>query len=105
MLTVNEKSPIFMTVNFTDENGAPLVPTSVDWRLDDMTNNTEIVPWTVFAGPASTMTLTILGSNNVIDNQVHVKELHVFGIRVDDGLPGEGYSELSYNVLNLIGPT
>ncbi len=103
-LAVNEKSPLFMTMVFKDELDAPLVPTTVDWRLDDKTNGTEVVPWTSLPSPASTMTFTIPGDNNTIEDETHVKELQVFGIRVDDGLPGEAHSELIYNVVNLIGP-
>ncbi|KKN04065.1 hypothetical protein LCGC14_1101320 [marine sediment metagenome] len=93
-----------MTMVFTDEDGLPLVPTTVDWRLDDKTNGAEVVAWTSLVGPASTVVVTVPGSNNVIDNEEHVVEKHVFGVRVDDGLAGEAYAELTYNVANLSGP-
>ncbi len=105
MLSVNEKSPLFMTMNFKDELDAPLVPSTVEWRLDDKTNGVEIVPWTNLPGPADTMTMVIPGDNNVIDDADHIQELHAFGLRLDDGLAGEAYQELLYNVLNLIGPS
>lgn len=94
-----------MTMNFRDELDAPLIPNTVEWRLDDKTNNTEIVPWTVVPTPAATMTLTIPGDNNTIEDETHVKEMQIFGLRLDDGLPGEAHQELLYNVLNLVGPT
>ncbi len=105
MLSVNEKSPIEMTVVFTDAAGDPLTPSTVDWRLDDKTNGTEIVGWTVLGGISSTMTVVVEGSNNVIAKEKNVKELQIFGIRVDDGLAGEGHAEIAYNILNLSGPT
>jgi len=92
-----------MTMVFTDEDGNPLIPNTVDWRLDDKTNGTEVVPWTSLVGPASTMVFTVPGSNNLIDDQTHVVEKHVFGVRVDDGLPGEAFADLLYNVTNLHG--
>lgn len=93
-----------MTMVFKDEDDAPLIPSTVDWRLDDKTNNEEIQPWTSLPAPASTMTFSVAGDKNVINDETNVKEMHVFGIRVDEGLPGEAYSELLYNVVNLIGP-
>ncbi len=107
MLSVNEKSPVFMTLVFTDENKAPLVPTSVDWRLDDVVGDvaTEIVPWTGLAGMASTMSVTIAGANNDITDETRNTERKAFGVRVDDGLAGEGYSEFQYSVINLHGPS
>ncbi len=102
---VNEKSPLYMTMVFTDELDAPLIPTTVDYRLDDRTNGNEVVPWTSLPSPAATMNFTVPGDKNTIEDETHVKEVQIFGVRVDDGLPGEGHSELIYNVLNLQGPT
>lgn len=105
MLSVNEKSPVFMTLEFKDENGDPLIPTTVDWRLDDKTKGVEVVGWTSLPSPAATMTFTIPGSDNTIDDEVNVAEVMTVGIRVDNGLAGEGYSELQYTLINLTGPT
>lgn len=103
-VNVNEKSPIFITMVFTDENGDPLIPQTVDYQIYDRTNDTEIVAWTALPGPASTMNFTIAGDRNTIEDESHVKEIQIFGIRVDEGLAGEGHSELIYNVLNLEAP-
>lgn len=105
--SVNERSPIFITITFTDESGNPVTPTTVDWRLDDVTDNvtTQIVDWTNLPSPASTMQVTVPGSNNNIVDEDHNTEQRVFGVRVDDGLQTEGYSQKQYNVLNLVGPT
>ncbi len=94
-----------MTMVFRDFDEVLLVPTTVEWRLDDKTNGTEVVPWTSLPSPASTMTVTIPGSDNVIDNETHVVEVQLFGVRVDDGLAGEAHSEFEYAVANLSGPT
>ena len=104
-INVNEKSPLFMTMVFEDELKDPLIPNTVEWRLDDKTNNTEVVPWTNLPSPASTMNVTIPGDNNTIEDEAHVAEQQIFGIRVDVGLAGEAHSEFLYNVLNLQGPT
>jgi len=105
MLAVNEKSPVFMTMAFTDEFDAPLVPATVEWRLDDKEDDTEIVPWTNIPTPTSTMNLTVPGSDNNIKDEKHVKETKMFGVRVDAGFAGEGHAEFHYNVVNLTGPT
>ena len=104
MHAVNEKSALYMTMTFKDENGDPLVPAKVEWRLDDLTNDTEVVGWTNIPSPASTMTFVIPGDNNTIEDETHVKEQQVFGIRVDEGGVGEAHEELVYSVLNLTGP-
>lgn len=94
-----------MTIAFTDENGDPLVPTKVEWRLDDKTQGVEVRTWTVIPSPASSMNVTIPGSDNTIEDEINVSEVMAFGIRVDDGLAGEGHAEFQYNLINLTGPT
>ena len=102
--TVNEKSPLYMTMVFKDEIGDPLIPTTVEWRLDDH-KGTEIVAWTIMPGPAASMSVIIPGSNNLIQDEASVKESRTFGIRVNDSLASEAHGELKYDVLNLIGPS
>lgn len=89
---------------FTDENGDPIVPTTVDYQIFDRTNDTEVVPWTALPSPTSTMNFIVTGDRNAIEDESHVKEIQIFGIRVDNNLAGEGYSEIIYNVLNLEAP-
>ncbi|MEE8599398.1 MAG: hypothetical protein V3S69_07845 [Dehalococcoidales bacterium] len=105
--TVNEKSPLYMTLVFKDELQAPLVPTTVEWRLDDMETEppTEVVAWTVIPSPLSTMKFTIPGSNNVIGTNTKTREEKMFGIRVNDGMASEAHQEFQYHVLNLTGPS
>jgi hypothetical protein len=103
METVNEKSPIFVTFNFFDKDGAPLAPTTAHWRLDNVADGVEIVPWTSIGSPGVSETIIIPGTDNVINDETHHKEVKVIGIRVDEGLPGEAHSALRYNVQNLIG--
>jgi hypothetical protein len=105
MLTVNEKSPVQMTMVFTDFDGSPLIPTTVEWRLDNRTEDTQIVDWTALGSPASTMTVTVPGSNNVIADDTHAREVMIFGVRLDSGLAGEAHSQHAYNVKNLKGPS
>ncbi len=105
MLSVNEKSPLEMTMVFTDAAGDPLIPITVDWRVDDKTNDAEVRAWTSLPSTDSTMTVVIPGDDNVIASEDNVKEVQLFGIRVDDGLAGEAHAEFAYNVLNLSGPT
>ena len=101
--TVNEKSPLYMTIVFTDEVGDPLVPTKAEWRLDDHDNDSQVVDWTTLASPASTMNMIIEGTNHIIGDETNVKEKRVYGIRVNGGGQGEAYDEFHYNIVNLHG--
>jgi len=102
--SVNEKSPLYMTIVFTDEVGDPLIPNIVEWRLDDVELGTEIVAWTNIPTPTSTMNFTIPSTNNLIVNSNEVREERAFGIRANEGMPSEAHQEFRYHVINLIGP-
>lgn len=102
--TVNEKSPLYMSITLKDENGDPLTPSTVEWRLDD-NDGVELVAWTVITGPAASMTVVIPGSNNLIQDETNVRETQAFGIRVNDSLASEAHGEYKYHVINLIGPS
>lgn len=102
--TVNERSPLYMTVAFTDENGDPLVPSSVEWRLDDLELETTIVDWTNLPAPSSTMSVVIGATKNTIVDEDNVREERMFGVRVDNGLDTEAHAEYKYHVINLRGP-
>lgn len=103
--TVNEKSPLCLTMTFTDEDGAPLVPISLDWRLDDLGTDEEIVAWTPVSTPAAVMKITIPADNNVIGYDGNIREPRVFGIRINDGAISEAHAEYHYHVINLTGPS
>ena len=102
MKTVNEQSPLFVTVVFTDKDGDPLVPASVDWRVDDITNDAQVTDWASIS-PLATVEITIPGTSNIIDDDTNVREVQVITVRVDDGLAGEAHQKLNYKVMNLAG--
>jgi len=101
---VNEKSPLYLTFTFKDEVGAPLVPTTVEWRLDNVETGTQVVDWTNIGSPASSMAHTIPGTNNTIVNTLNVREERAFGLRLNAGLPAEAHQEFKYHVINLFAP-
>ncbi len=104
MLSINEQSALFLTFTFTDENGAPLIPTSADWRLDDLTNDVEVVPWTSLT-PASTIQVTVSAQDNLIATQTNVHEKRVATVRMNEGLSTEANERKFYRIKNLKGVT
>ncbi len=98
--TVNELSPLQMTMTFTDENGDPLTPSTAEWRLDDPTNG-QVVDWTTIAGATATTVITIEAQYNKIFDSTVVREARQFSVRINDGLPSEAHEEFKYHVINL----
>lgn len=101
--TVNEKSPLYMTLTFTDENEDPLIPSTVEWRLDDTEQGTEVVAWTAVPSPASTMNMVVPAEHNLIVDEDKIREARMYGIRVNFGLQSEAHAQYKYHVLNMRG--
>jgi len=103
--TVNEQSPLCMTLTFTDENGDPLIPTTVEWRLDDVELDIEVVAWTGLVSMAAIMNMTIPADNNVIEDESKVREARMYGIRINNTMASEAHAQFKYHVINLVGPS
>lgn len=99
METINQHSTFFVSSSFTDKDGQPLVPNTVDYRIDDLTNGQEVLDWTSVT-PASTVEITVLGSYNQIIKSSNLKEVKCITVRINEGTDAEARDELQYNVLN-----
>jgi hypothetical protein len=103
---VNEGSAAFFTFTFTDEAGDPVVPITVDWRLDDITDGdhtpTQIADWASLT-PASSVSLTSPGSNQDILDSTHNREERVLTVRIDEGQNTQAYEKHYFRVKNLHG--
>ena len=103
MQTIKEGSAAFLTFSFLDELGVPVIPGTIDWRLDDVSNAAEIIDWTPVVVPAASVTATIPGANNAIVNQARVFENRVVTVRINVGQPNQGLQKKNYRIENLHG--
>ena len=63
---VNEGSARDLDLTHLNKTRALTAPTTLKYRIDDLTNNREVLDWTTVAGPASTNTLSITGAQNAL---------------------------------------
>ena len=101
-ITIRERSPVFLTVNFTDENNNPVTPLTVDWRLDDVSNGQEVLDWQSET-PANPLTFTVPAANNTIIDDSRDSELKEVVVRVDNGAQTEAHETIRYTVENIAG--
>lgn len=66
--TLNEGSRCFVKAKFTDKSGAAQIPSSLSYRVDCETTNTEILDWTAVT-PAQTVEVQIDANLNSIVNR------------------------------------
>lgn len=99
--TVREKSPFIIDMAFTDAAGDPVVPTTVDYRVDNMSAGIQAQDWTTAGTPAASMSFTIAGSLHLIADEDNISERFRVTVRIDNGLPSEAYRDMPYKVINL----
>lgn len=59
MLEINERTRLMITLDFSDENGAPVTPDSIRYRVDNPVSGTEIAAYVTVVPTASTHDVTI----------------------------------------------
>ena len=65
----NELQTIYLYVSLIDQDGNPVVPTEVTYRVDDVASGQNIVPDTVIYPTASEFTIRIAPDENYIVEQ------------------------------------
>lgn len=97
---VDEGSAAFVTFTFRDEDGNLITPSTVEWRLDDLTNDANIVDWTVIT-PDTSVSVQCTGAHNSISAESKQYELREVSVRIDNGLATQAYKSKRYKVKNL----
>lgn len=66
MAAVNEQSESYVNLNFTDQNGNPYTPATVQYRIDAIRQNLVVLDWTTWGGTLGTsITIVIPEAQNV----------------------------------------
>lgn len=102
--TVNEGSAADLRCRFR-RNGTLTIPVSgINWRIDDLTEDVVIRPWTTFTDPitASDVTIRLTSSDNVLYNTENKSELRAVTISASFGEDDNVTDTYKYRVINLI---
>lgn len=104
--TVKEGNPLPVTVDFFDASNTAYTPTTVRYRIKDLTNNRVVLDWTS-ATPASSVTITVTPSQNSIydedtRNRLRYEERSVV-VQADAGTDDQFTDEYIYRIINLRG--
>jgi hypothetical protein len=88
LVCVFEGEDAFLTVAFTDENGATVAPSAVTWRVVDVNSGTELKAETAVSSPTETIVITIPASVNALVNDGSMQETHriILDITYNDAL-------------------
>lgn len=103
-IVINELSALFLTFTFTDEAGDPVVPTTIDWRVDivdDPHTPVEVLDWTVIGSPATSVDVQVGGGDNSITDSTKTYERRLVTVRMDSTLSTQAFQQKYYRIKNL----
>jgi hypothetical protein len=101
MEIINENTTLTLLMAFEDEEEAAVIPTSVEYRIDDVASGDEILDWTTFTPSAATHNLVITAAQNAILDGTLAKEKKRVSFKVAYGIDKEATDEYIYAVRNL----
>ncbi len=102
----SERTSVVVTVNFIDEDGDPVAPTSATYRIDDKASKTNILPATPIPAPSTSEDLLITEDQNQILRTRKPFEIRTITVEWNyTSVLGamHGTAEYEYKIINLYG--
>lgn len=100
---VQEGSTLRVRAYFVDpDTDAPTAPTTVRYRVDDLSTNQEMVGWTSVTA-ATEVIINVAASANVINDQTDNRERRQITVEADAGLSTATRDQRTYFVENIRG--
>ena len=97
-----ERNSFTATAYFRDSSDAADTPTTVDYRIDDLTTQTAITAWTS-ATPGVSVDISITPTENRIIDQSNLWERRQLVVSADRGLSTETRDTVEWKVENIGG--
>ncbi len=101
MIEVKEKDSYDIEISFKDSKGIPVTPTSVVYRVDDVSSETKVIEDATIYPSSSTFTITIPSTSNALLDQANDREERVVTISVYYGTISRKNLEHRYVIKNL----
>ena len=97
---VNENTTSILNMDFIDESGNPVTPTSANYRIDTV-KGVAVTAQTPFTPTGSNHKLTLSIADNTMKDSTLAYELRIITISFQYGASKQGNDEFKYSVKNL----
>lgn len=101
MTTVNEGSTAYLTANFKDKDSVLAAPTTISYRIDCLTNGSEVKDDTAFTPAASSIEIELTKTDNALINQANYAERRLVTVTGTYGDDDEIIQEYEYDLINM----
>jgi hypothetical protein len=100
---INALSACYVTASYFDQYDEPYVPAGVLWKLEDVTNEVDVIGWSSLVPSGVSDTITIDGPQNALANPDNLTERRqvIFKVTAPDGT--FRYDYYPYDLLNVQG--
>ena len=95
-----ERNAFTATAYFRDSSDAASAPTTIDYRIDDLTTNTAITAWTS-ATPGTSVSISVTPTENRIIGQRNTWERRQLTVSADKGTSTETRDTVEWRVINI----
>jgi hypothetical protein len=99
---LDERTSLTLTVEFADEDGAPVTPSAATYRLDRLPR-TSVLPVTAFPSLSASVDLEITSDQNQIFRSRNAYEIQLVTVEFDYGVNKHGTKEYRYKINSLYG--
>lgn len=97
----NEGSACFLETTHLNKSKVATAPTTMKYRIDDRTNNREVLDWTTVSTPGITNTITITDTQNALFSRHNKKELRQVTVKTTDASGNDGLEDFFYEVIRI----
>lgn len=95
---VNQSSECFATAEYFDDKKLPFIPAAVRYKVDDLTNARNVVPYTDIAGPSTFSRIAVTSSQNgMLDGHERETRRVTFEVTAPGG--GVQYPNAEYDLI------
>ena len=100
---INEASECFVNVSFFDQNGNPYTPTALQYRIDCLDDNTQVLGWTTITPTGTSQTVTITATQNAMVDIKRKSERRQVSFHVTPPGSTGRYDRTTYTLINIVG--
>jgi hypothetical protein len=78
---INQETTYTLGLDFTDDQGGAVTPTSASYRIDDLESGNEVVPWTSIFPTTSSFDLVVTAEQNAMAGNSTDRETRVVTVK------------------------
>lgn len=101
----NEGADVDLDLTHLDKTNALVTPSTLKYRIDDLTNNRQVLDWTDVSTPSSTNTITTTGAQNAKYSKSQPRELRQVTVYAVDSNGKKSYDPFFYTLIRIFDRT